>query len=91
MFFDDAIRRAEELDRHRATHGPVGPLHGLPVSLKDQFRVDGVETSLGYVSWLGQPDTEASESLIVQHLKAMGAVLYAKTNVPTSLMVRDRS
>ncbi|PWY91342.1 amidase [Aspergillus sclerotioniger CBS 115572] len=89
VFFDDAIRRAEELDRHLASHGPVGPLHGLPVSLKDQFRVDGVETSLGYVSWLGQRDTETSESLIVQHLKAMGAVLYAKTNVPTSLMAME--
>lgn len=49
-FFDAAIEDAKKLDAYFAEHGvPAGPLHGLPISLKDQFHVRGVETSMGYV------------------------------------------
>lgn len=49
-FFDAAIEDAKQLDAYFAKHkAPIGPLHGLPVSLKDQFHVKGVETSMGYV------------------------------------------
>lgn len=47
IFFDAAIADAEVLDKYLAEHKkPVGPLHGLPVSLKDQFHVKDVETSM---------------------------------------------
>lgn len=47
VFFDAAIADAEALDKYYAEHKkPIGPLHGLPVSLKDQFHVKGVETSM---------------------------------------------
>ena len=50
IFFDAAIRDARALDEYFAKHGvPKGPLHGLPVSLKDQFHVKGVETTM--VCW----------------------------------------
>merc|ERR1712000_651575 len=40
FFPDAALARAKELDQYLAEHGkPVGPLHGLPISLKDQLRV----------------------------------------------------
>lgn len=46
-FFDAAIEDAKKLDKYLAEHHtPVGPLHGLPISLKDQFHVKGVETSM---------------------------------------------
>ena len=49
-FFDAAIEDAKNLDRYFAEHKkPIGPLHGLPVSLKDQFHIKGVDTSMGYV------------------------------------------
>ena len=70
------------------THGrPVGPLHGVPISLKDVFRVKGAETSVGFVGLLGQIESDEMESEIVKMMREMGAVLHVKTNVPTSLMV----
>ncbi len=43
-----ALARAAELDAHlKATGKVVGPLHGLPISLKDQFRLKGLETTMG--------------------------------------------
>lgn len=81
------MKQAADLDEYFKSHGkPVGPLHGLPISLKDQMRVQGVETSLGYIAYLGQRETADSESFLVKKLRDQGAVFYVKTNVPTSLM-----
>jgi len=53
-FFDQALERAKELDAYRVKSGKiVGPLHGLPLSLKYQFHVKGVDTAIGYVGWIG--------------------------------------
>ena len=42
------LNRAEELDEHLKTTGEVvGPLHGLPMSLKDQIRIKGLECTMG--------------------------------------------
>jgi amidase len=50
IFLDDAFTRARELDRHlEETGSVVGPLHGLPVSIKDHIKVKGIDTSTGYV------------------------------------------
>ena len=48
MFFDKALEQAEALDRHLAETGKVvGPLHGLPVSLKDGADIEGEDSTLG--------------------------------------------
>jgi amidase len=48
IFFEEAFSVAQELDDYLATTGKtVGPLHGLPVSIKDLFSVKGVDTSIG--------------------------------------------
>ena len=48
MFFERALERAKELDRILAETGrPAGPLHGVPVSIKDSFDVEGVDTTIG--------------------------------------------
>ncbi|EXJ76967.1 hypothetical protein A1O3_10124 [Capronia epimyces CBS 606.96] len=94
IFFDTAIKDAIALDEYFAKTGhPVGPLHGLPVSLKDQFHVKGVDTTMGYVGWIGtfqgKKDTakhKTYESEMVRELRALGAVLYCKTSVPQTLM-----
>ncbi|KAI8931479.1 hypothetical protein NX059_011147 [Plenodomus lindquistii] len=94
IFFDAAIAQAKELDAYLKEHGKtVGPLHGVPVSLKDQFHVKDVETSMGYVGWIGTFEGEKGtgkekvyESEMVGLLRKAGAVLYVKTSVPHTLM-----
>lgn len=94
IFFEDALKDAQRLDDYFETNGrPCGPLHGLPVSLKDQFHVKGVETSMGYVGWLGTfqgvektGKEKVFESELVLELRNLGAVLYCKTSVPHTLM-----
>jgi aspartyl-tRNA(Asn)/glutamyl-tRNA(Gln) amidotransferase subunit A len=56
-----------------------GPLHGVPVAVKDLFATDGVKTTFGtllYKDWV--PDFDAS---VVERLKAAGAVIVGKTNL----------
>ncbi|KAF2680837.1 amidase [Lentithecium fluviatile CBS 122367] len=94
VFFDAAIADAKALDEYYAKHKKtIGPLHGLPVSLKDQFHVRDVETTMGYVGWIGtfegKTGTEKEkvfESEMVRELRECGAVLYCKTSVPHTLM-----
>ncbi|KAE8158943.1 Acetamidase [Aspergillus tamarii] len=86
-FFPElALAQAKELDTYFETHKkPVGPLHGLPISLKDQLRVKGTETCMAYISWLGKRDT--SDSILTALLRKAGAVFLVKTSVPQTLMV----
>ncbi|GAO50068.1 fatty-acid amide hydrolase [Saitoella complicata NRRL Y-17804] len=85
IFFDRALSRAHDLDDHfRRTGKTMGPLHGLPISLKDQFNITGIDTTMGYVKWIGQ--IASQNSTLVDILLESGAVLYVKTNVPQTLM-----
>ncbi|CAG7937487.1 unnamed protein product [Penicillium nalgiovense] len=96
VFFEAAIQDAKRQDEYFAKHKtPIGHLHGLPVSLKDQFHVKGVETTMGYVGWINtfqgqQKDPRSgTESELVRELRNLGAVLYCKTSVPATLMVGE--
>ena len=81
IFFEQAIGRARQLDEGRRLHPkrPLAPLHGLPVSLKDSFKVEGLDSSIGIAALAGNP--AKSNSALVKILLAQGAVLYCKTNV----------
>lgn len=84
--FEDALEQARQLDHTFQRTGQVkGPLHGIPVTVKDQFNVKGVDTTLGYVGRSFAPATE--DAVLVQMLKDMGAIVLAKTNLPQSIMV----
>jgi amidase len=84
--FSEAYKRAEELDEYFEKHKKtLGPLHGLPISLKDQFHVKGADTTMGYIGWIdtyeGDRDTAKFhnvESQIVTELLSLGAVVYCK-------------
>jgi amidase len=76
----DAISIARELDRERKEKGPRGPLHGVPVVIKDNIdTADRMETTAGSLALLGsKPSRDAH---IVDRLRAAGAVIIAKTNL----------
>jgi amidase len=65
----------------------LGPLHGVPVSLKDTFKIKGYDSCIGIASLAFKPARE--NSLLVDILLEAGAVLYCKTNVPQTLMALD--
>ncbi|MCJ1436725.1 hypothetical protein MMC27_006107 [Xylographa pallens] len=90
--FIAAERQAEELDEYLYQTGrTLGPLHGLPVSLKDRFNINGLESACGYISWLGQKKDLGAEGTLVRKLRQLGAVFFVKTNVPMSMLMGETS
>ncbi|KIW04821.1 uncharacterized protein PV09_04005 [Verruconis gallopava] len=88
IFFDVALDRAKYLDNYFSEHGkPFGPLHGLPISLKDSFKIKGQDASIGFAAFAFKPST--TNAPLVDLLLDAGAVLYCKTNIPQSLMQLD--
>ncbi|KAI1090273.1 amidase [Rostrohypoxylon terebratum] len=80
-----ALERAAELDQYLLTNnGPIGPLHGVPISVKEHMGFKGEDSNAGFVGWVGQVPEE--DSLILQYLWDAGAVFYARTTQPQTLM-----
>jgi amidase len=76
----DAPDIARELDRERAAKGPRGPLHGIPVLLKDNIDThDRMMTTAGSLALLGS--IAPRDSTVAQRLRAAGAVILGKTNL----------
>ncbi|KAF8729069.1 Amidase, partial [Rhizoctonia solani] len=85
VMFDQALARARELDTHISTTGKVvGPLHGVPVSIKDHIAVKGEDTASGLVAWAGRTIAE-EDATIVRLLREAGAIIYVKTTNPQAL------
>jgi len=85
-FFDEAIASAKALDDHLERTGKVvGPLHGLPISLKDNFNIKGKDSTVGFTSLVDDP--APYNATLVDMLEQLGAVRYCKTNVPTAMMI----
>ncbi|KAL0934652.1 Acetamidase 4 [Colletotrichum truncatum] len=89
ILFEEAILRAKALDQKlKETGSPVGPLHGLPISLKDSFIIKGHYATVGYVEFLKRPPPDSNSTLVDLLLDA-GAILFCKTNVPQTMMTAD--
>ncbi|KAL3471563.1 amidase signature domain-containing protein [Aspergillus californicus] len=84
--FDEAIERAYELDNYFKEHRRlVGPLHGIPLTLKDQFHIKGLDTSMGYIGWIGTFEGEKGtgkertfESELIREFNILGAIPIGK-------------
>lgn len=87
ILFAEAQDRARYLDSLREKGQLAGPLHGLPISLKDSFQIRGSDAVIGFVAYLDNGPAQ-EDSCLVEVLLKQGAVLYCKTNVPQTLMVR---
>ncbi|KAF8323776.1 amidase [Clavulina sp. PMI_390] len=86
IFIEQGLARAQELDEHLVRTGRVvGPLHGLPVSIKDHILIKGLDTASGYISWAGKTVADR-DAVVVDILRKAGAVLYVKTANPQTLL-----
>jgi Asp-tRNA(Asn)/Glu-tRNA(Gln) amidotransferase A subunit family amidase len=74
-----AVEEARTLDRERATSGPRGPLHGIPVLLDDIVDASGLPTTAGSIAL--QKSMPGADATLVARLKAAGAIVLGKTNV----------
>lgn len=87
VFFDEGLKRAAELDKFLEETGQVvGPLHGVPVSIKDHICVEGHDTAAGYASWAYKM-IATKDAVAVEILRKAGAILYVKTANPQTLLV----
>lgn len=88
VFFEDALAQAKVLDAYMDQTGKtIGPLHGLPVSVKDHIMIKGKDTSTGYISWCYKSIAD-KDAVAVAILRNSGAILFVKTNNPQTLLVR---
>src|SRR3546814_13632434 len=79
------MQQARKLDEHRARGRPIGPLHGLPVGLKDVIDTVGMPTENGTPLDAGRKPPH--DAYVVTRLEQAGAVLMGKT-VTTALLLR---
>jgi amidase len=76
----DALDIAEAMDHERATHGPRGPLHGIPLLIKDNINTaDKMATTAGSLALVGARPPE--DAFLVRRLREAGAVILGKTNL----------
>ena len=75
----NAIKEAEALDRERTEKGPRGPLHGIPVIVKDNYSTAEMPTTAGTVALLGF--VPARDAFQVRKLREAGAVIIGKSNL----------
>ena len=75
-----ALQAASAADRHRAGGGELGPLHGLPFAVKDTHALAGWRTTYG--SPLLADNVAEHDELLVARIRAAGAIMIGKTNVP---------
>ncbi len=84
----DASSIAEALDTERKDKGPRGPMHGIPVLLKDNIETaDRMQTTAGSLALVGPP--AAQDSGVARKLREAGAVILGKTNLSEWANIRS--
>ncbi|KAJ5991611.1 amidase signature domain-containing protein [Penicillium canescens] len=87
-FFEDGLWQAKELDEFLAKGGKLkGPLHGVPVALKDSHELEGHASTMGYVA--RKNNIAKRDSALIATLRDAGAVFFCKTTMPQSGMALE--
>jgi amidase len=76
---DQALAQARELDDQQARGVQLGPLHGVPIAIKDEVDVAGVPTTFGGA---GNTAPAPADAELVRRLRAAGAIIVGKTTLP---------
>jgi amidase len=85
----DALEIAESLDRERKEKGARGPLHGIPILIKDNIdTADKMMTTAGSLALVGAPKPPR-DSFVAQQLRKAGAVILGKTNLSEWANIRS--
>ncbi|KAL8748056.1 MAG: hypothetical protein Q9190_000141 [Brigantiaea leucoxantha] len=85
LLSERALARAKYLDAYFQKHNrPFGPLHGLPISVKEQIGMKGLKLCAGYVAWWGK--TAEEDAHLLKILWRAGAVFHARTTEPQTMM-----
>jgi amidase len=85
----DALEIAESLDRERRGKGARGPLHGIPLLLKDNIdTADKMMTTAGSLALVGAP-RPSKDAFVAQQLRKAGAVILGKTNLSEWANIRS--
>jgi fatty acid amide hydrolase len=85
--FDQARREAKAADEARRTGQPLGPLHGVPITIKECFHVAGTAATEGISRFAGEVMTQ--DSPLVARLRRAGAIVLGKTNVPQLMLMHE--
>ena len=78
-----ARKRARAADAALARGESWGPLHGLPMTVKEAYDLAGSPSTHGVPAW--RDNIASADSVVVARLKAAGAVIFGKTNVPFAM------
>ncbi|MGH3733093.1 MAG: amidase family protein [Acidimicrobiales bacterium] len=82
----EARAHANERDNERSRGGPLGPLHGVPVLIKDNVEALGLPALAGSTSLIGRPSREAT---LVTRLREAGAIVLGSTNLSEWANIRS--
>lgn len=85
--FDRARHDADRADKDREKKKPLGPLHGVPVTIKDCYHVADTPATIGLSAWKDRID--AYDSVLVKRLRQAGAIVLGKTNVPQLMIFHE--
>jgi amidase len=75
----EALAQADDLDRRFKAAGPAGPLHCVPMIVKDNFETTGLQSAAGSLAMKGFVSTR--DAFLVARVKAAGAIVLAKSNM----------
>jgi fatty acid amide hydrolase len=84
---EEALTEAHAVDEARARGAELGPLAGLPITVKDNVDVAGLDSTLGMRARRGKPAT--ADAVLVAELRRRGAIVLGKTNVPQLLLAQE--
>ncbi|GAA5885605.1 hypothetical protein JCM6882_007491 [Rhodosporidiobolus microsporus] len=85
ILFAHALKHAQDMDKEFARTGEVvGPLHGVPVSLKDLINVKDVDSTIGFTHETNHP--AADDAALVKVIRRAGGIPFVKTNVPQTML-----
>ncbi|KAG2354107.1 amidase signature domain-containing protein [Suillus spraguei] len=90
VLYEDARKQAKELDAEFASTKTLrGPFHGVPVSVKDNYQIEGYDATIGFTAWANNPGKK--DACVIAQLRAAGAIIFVKTNVPQTMLAFECS